>query len=62
MSYVEEAQNYEILQGFLESSNVNPIFEMISIIEVQRAFEANTRVITTVDSTLATSIRDLGRV
>jgi flagellar basal-body rod protein FlgG len=35
---------------------------MVSIIEVQRAFEANSKIITTVDSTLATSIRDLGRV
>ncbi len=62
ISYLEEAQNYEILQGFLEASNINPISEMVYIIEVQRAFEANSKVITTVDSTLATSIRDLGRV
>jgi flagellar basal-body rod protein FlgG len=62
ISYVQDSENFEVLQGFLESSNVNPINEMVSLIEVQRAYEANTRVITSVDSTLSTSIRDLGRV
>ena len=57
-----EEGEYEILQGFLESSNVNPITEMISLVEVQRVYEANSRVISAVDGTISTSVRDLGRV
>jgi flagellar basal-body rod protein FlgG len=29
----------EVLQGFLESSNVEPIKEMVNLIEAQRRFE-----------------------
>ncbi|MCS7213169.1 MAG: flagellar basal-body rod protein FlgF [Candidatus Calescibacterium sp.] len=60
--YVLEAQQYEILQGYLETSNVNPITEMMALIEAQRAYEMNTRVITATDSLMATSVRELGRV
>jgi flagellar basal-body rod protein FlgG len=41
-----------ILQGFLEGSNVNPVTEMVNLIEVNRAYEANQKVITTHDSLL----------
>ncbi|MCK5737322.1 MAG: flagellar biosynthesis protein FlgC, partial [Spirochaetaceae bacterium] len=41
-----------ILQGFLEGSNVNPVTEMVNLIEVNRAYEANQKVITTQDSLL----------
>lgn len=34
------AINYEIRQGFVEKSNVNPIKEMVNLIEIQRTFEA----------------------
>ncbi len=39
-----------VLQGFLEGSNVNPVTEMVNMIEVNRAYEANQKVITTHDS------------
>ncbi len=61
-AFVMRAENYEILQGFIESSNVNPINEMVALIEVQRVYEANTRIISAVDATLSTSVRELGRV
>lgn len=38
-----------VLQGFVETSNVNPITEMVQMIEVNRAYEANQRVIQTHD-------------
>lgn len=41
-----------IAQGFLEGSNVNPVTEMVNMIEVNRAYEANQKVITTQDSLL----------
>lgn len=34
------ATQYEVRQGFVEKSNVNPIREMIGLIEIQRAFQS----------------------
>ncbi|MDN5379023.1 flagellar basal-body rod protein FlgF [Thermodesulfobacterium sp.] len=34
------ATNYEIRQGFIEKSNVNPIREMVGLIEIQRTFQS----------------------
>ncbi|MFN3921535.1 MAG: flagellar basal-body rod protein FlgF [Caldimicrobium sp.] len=34
------AINYEVRQGYLEKSNVNPIKEMVNLIEIHRTFEA----------------------
>ncbi len=48
-----------LAQGFLESSNVNIVEEMVGMIVGQRAYEVNSKVIQTVDQMLraATSIR-----
>ncbi len=40
----------KVEQGFLESSNVNPVTEMVRMIEVNRIYEANQRVMHTHDS------------
>ena len=37
------------IQGFLEKANVNPVTEMVAMISVNRAYEANQKVITTQD-------------
>ncbi len=37
----------KISQGYLESSNVNPVYEMVKMIEVQRFFEAQQKTIST---------------
>lgn len=37
-------------QGFLESSNVNPVTEMVQLIEVNRAYEANQKAIQSQDT------------
>lgn len=41
-----------IIQGALESSNVNVVEEMVNMIETQRAYEMNSKVISTVDQML----------
>ncbi len=41
-----------ILQGFLETSNVNVVEEMVNMIAGQRAYEANSKIIKTVDEML----------
>ena len=43
------------MQGFIESSNVNPVSEITSLITAQRAYEMNSRVVKTADEMLATS-------
>ncbi len=42
----------QLLGGFLESSNVDPTRELISLIRTQRAFEMNSQVIRAADETL----------
>jgi len=43
-----------ILQGHLESSNVNPVTELVSLIKTQRAFEMNSQTIQAADELLQT--------
>ena len=42
-------------QGFLETSNVNAVTEISSLITAQRAYEMNSKVITTTDEMLRTT-------
>lgn len=44
----------ELQQGFLESSNVNPVQEMTALITAQRAYDLNSKVITASDEMMAT--------
>ena len=55
------ASEAKIRQGMLESSNVNVVDEMVDMIAIQRAYEANQKVIRSVDETLATTV-GLGKV
>jgi len=49
-----------VKQGALESSNVNSAREMVDMITVNRAYEANQRAIVTIDATLQRTVNDLG--
>jgi flagellar basal-body rod protein FlgG len=51
-----------VIQGFVEASNVNPVIEMVKMIEVNRAYEANQKVIQTTDAMLGTLINQVVRV
>jgi flagellar basal-body rod protein FlgG len=55
------ASEANVRQGMLESSNVNVVDEMVNMIAIQRAYDANQRVIRSVDETLATTV-NLGKV
>ena len=46
-----------IMQGFLETSNVNAVAEITSLITAQRAYEMNSKVITASDEMLQMSAR-----
>lgn len=50
-----------ILQGFLESSNVNVVSSMVDMIAVSRAYEANQKMIQTQDSLLGKAVNELGK-
>lgn len=43
-----------ILQGYLETSNVNPISEITELVSAQRAYEMNSKIITISDEMLTT--------
>jgi flagellar basal-body rod protein FlgG len=54
VSQPQEPGYGSILQGFLETSNVNPVEEITSLISAQRAYEMNSKVIQTADDMLGT--------
>jgi flagellar basal-body rod protein FlgG len=42
----------QVMQGFLESSNVNVVQELVNMIQTQRAYELNSKAVTTSDQML----------
>jgi len=57
---IMEQHRVRLNQGYLEESNVNPVREMVGLIEVNRAYEANQRVIRMVDDSLEKLIAQAG--
>jgi len=52
----------KVVQGFLEGSNVNSVTEMVRMIEVNRAYEANQKAIQTHDALTGRLINDAIKV
>jgi len=52
----------EVLEGFLELSGVNPMVEMVNMIEALRAYEANMEMVRIQDRTLDRAVNEVGRV
>jgi flagellar basal-body rod protein FlgG len=50
-----------VLQGFTEASNVDPVVEMVQMIEINRAYEANQKVIQTGDSMLGVLLNQVSK-
>jgi flagellar basal-body rod protein FlgG len=44
----------QLLQGYIEDSNVDPVKELVTLIKTQRSFELNSQSIQTADQTLQT--------
>ena len=53
---------FQLKQGFIEMSNVNAIKEMVDMITVMRAFEANQKVLQAQAQALQKSTSEVGRV
>lgn len=52
----------QVKQGFVEESNVDPLEEMVKMIENSRQFESNQRVIYEINKTLEKSVNEVGRI
>ncbi len=57
-----EADNYEVIQGNLEMSNVEPVKMMTEMIETHRMFEAYQKIIRSVDDATGRMIEQAGRL
>lgn len=59
---VETAANATVRQGYTEQSNVNVVSEMVEMISITRAYEANQKVIKSIDGTLDLAANSVGKV
>jgi flagellar basal body rod protein FlgG len=50
----------KLMQGYIEGSNVAPLQEMIALVQIARAYEANQKIITTRDQNLGKALEMLG--
>ena len=66
MEPVEGAQfkdaDFKVFSGYLEMSNVQIVTEMVDLIAITRQYEANQKIIKSIDSTLEIAANQLGRV
>jgi flagellar basal body rod protein FlgG len=49
-----------VLQGYIEGSNVTPLHEMIALVQIARAYEANQKILTSRDQNLQKALEMLG--
>ena len=59
---VEKEATGSILQGYTEQSNVNVVSEMVNLISITRAYEANQKVIKAMDDLLQIDVSSVGKV
>ena len=58
---MDERNRPKVIQGFLEASNVDPVLEMVQMIEVNRSYEANQKVIQSEEQALGTLINQVAK-
>ncbi|PYI51153.1 flagellar hook-basal body protein [Paenibacillus flagellatus] len=59
---VAAADNVEVKQGFVESSNVDPAQAMVDIMSAARMYEANQKVVQAYDKSMEKAVNEIGRV
>lgn len=57
-----DGDNVEVLQGFIEQSNVDPTQSMIDMMTASRMYEANQKVIQAYDKSMEKAVNEIGRV
>ncbi|MCI8364913.1 MAG: flagellar hook-basal body protein, partial [Eubacterium sp.] len=58
----EKEANASVMQGYIEMSNVNVVSEMVDMITITRAYEANQKVIRSMDSMLERAANQVGKL
>ena len=58
----QPAEEFQISQGFLEEANVESVLEMVRMIDIYRAYEADQKAIQIQDATLDRAVNDIGVV
>lgn len=56
----EPVDKPELMQGYLEGSNVTPLREMVDMVLISRAYEANQKIISSFDQTMEKTLDALG--
>ena len=52
----------KIFSGYLETSNVSVVKEMVEMISVTRQYESNQKIMQTIDNTLDVAVNQLGKL
>ena len=55
-------EQFEILQGYLEESNVSPIIEMKGMLQLNKDYESTQKMISSFDNIMGQSAKEIGRV
>jgi flagellar basal-body rod protein FlgF len=58
----QQAQSTRVLQGMIERSNVEPVYEMTQMIEVLRAYQHSSETLTATDELIRKALQRLGDV
>ncbi len=56
----QQVEQPELLQGYLEGSNITPLREMVDLVVISRAYEANQKMISTLDQQMQKALDALG--
>lgn len=52
----------QMYSGYLETSNVSVVQEMVNLISISRQYESNQKIIQTIDNTLEVAVNQIGKV
>jgi flagellar basal-body rod protein FlgG len=58
---IAQGQRPKVFQGFVEAANVDPVTEMVQMIEVNRSYEANQKIIQVEEAALGTLINQVAK-
>ena len=59
---IDPGRRPRVVQGFTEASNVDPVVEMVQMIEVNRAYEANQKAVQSSDAMLGALINQVSKL
>ena len=57
-----KAADTKVYSGYLETSNIQVVEEMVNMITIQRAYESNQKLIQTYDSSLEVAVNQVGKL